>query len=295
MGKLSQLLGSVRNHPVNRGRKFSSVLRVLWWQVISRLFSEPKTIRFVNGTKLKVSRGMRGATGVIYNGLPEFEDMSFVLHLLRENDMFFDVGANVGVYSVMAAGGCKAKAYCFEPVPSAYQALCVNLELNNLKGKVEPVQCGVGEEKGSLKFATTFDTMNHVIAPGQEHLPSVEVPIIQLDDYNDQNPIMLKIDVEGFELAALRGAGKLLSNPALKVILVELNGLGKKYGFSDDEVAECLESSGFRPHQYDPFNRALKFLSSYVKGDNTLYVRDIEFVTQRLADANPYSIGNFRL
>lgn len=48
---------------------------------------------------------MRGATGNVYVGLHEFESMGFVLHVLRSSSAFIDVGANVGAYTVLAAGG----------------------------------------------------------------------------------------------------------------------------------------------------------------------------------------------
>lgn len=48
---------------------------------------------------------MTGATGNWYCGLQEYEDMSFVLHALRPGDLFVDVGANIGSYSILAAGG----------------------------------------------------------------------------------------------------------------------------------------------------------------------------------------------
>jgi thymidylate synthase len=63
---------------------------------------------------------MTGATGNIYAGLHEFEDMAFLLHLLRSEDMFADVGSNIGSYTILASGVVGAKSVAFEPVPSTY-------------------------------------------------------------------------------------------------------------------------------------------------------------------------------
>lgn len=56
---------------------------------------------WIEGARLMVRNGMTGATGNIYCGLHEFTDMSFVLHLLRPDDLFVDVGANIGSYTVL--------------------------------------------------------------------------------------------------------------------------------------------------------------------------------------------------
>lgn len=52
---------------------------------------------------------MTGATGNIYVGLHEFEDMAFLLHVLRRTDLFVDVGANIGSYTILAGGAAGAK------------------------------------------------------------------------------------------------------------------------------------------------------------------------------------------
>ncbi len=59
---------------------------------------------------------MTGATGNIYAGLHEFDDMAFFLHLLRPEDMFADVGSNIGSYTILASGVVGAKSVAFEPV-----------------------------------------------------------------------------------------------------------------------------------------------------------------------------------
>ena len=116
-------LSSVRNtvsyilrHPLNRGRPARALSRFIGWQVQSRLTS-PIAVPFVDGTRLLVSRGMTGATGNIYCGLTDFEEMAFVMHALRPDDLFLDVGANVGSYTVIAAGAAGAKPPRFRASP----------------------------------------------------------------------------------------------------------------------------------------------------------------------------------
>ncbi len=61
-------------------------------------------VHWIGGTRLAARRGMTGLTGNIYAGLHEFADMAFLLHFLRPSDLFADVGANVGSYTILASG-----------------------------------------------------------------------------------------------------------------------------------------------------------------------------------------------
>jgi hypothetical protein len=103
------------SHPLNRGRPLSALGRFAAWQIASRLRSEIE-FELIEGAKLIVSRGMTGATGNIYCGLHEFVEMGFLLHLLRPDDLFLDVGANIGTYTILGAGVCKARTIAFEPI-----------------------------------------------------------------------------------------------------------------------------------------------------------------------------------
>ena len=62
----------------------------------------PVVVNYINDSRLLVQTGMTGATGNIYTGLHEFEDMGFALHFLQEGDYFIDLGVNVGSYTVLA-------------------------------------------------------------------------------------------------------------------------------------------------------------------------------------------------
>lgn len=95
MGFLDTVSFIVR-HPFCRNRPLSSLAHFAKWQIGSRLVPGPVAVEFVNGAKLLAEPGMTGATGNVYVGLHEFEDMAFVLHFLRPDDLFVDVGANIG-------------------------------------------------------------------------------------------------------------------------------------------------------------------------------------------------------
>jgi FkbM family methyltransferase len=234
-------------------------------------------------------RGLHGITGNIYTGLHEFEEMSFLLHLLRETDCFFDIGANVGSYTILAAGVCAAKTYSFEPVPATFRILAANVRLNQLTKGARLINAAVGSDETTLRFTSRQDATNHVIAQTETDEDGIMVPVVKIDDYRAAVPLLLKIDVEGFETEVLRGAKQLLEQESMKAIIIELNGSGKRYNFNEDLIHQQLTNLGFTPYHYEPFSRTLTRLNSYGHS-NTLYLRDLPFIRKRINSAKKFQM-----
>lgn len=83
----------------------------------------------------------------------------------------------------------------------------------------------------------------------------------------------MKIDVEGFEKEVLAGAKQTLSDPALKALLVELNGAGHAYGYADKAIHESLLALGFKLHAYSIEKRSAVVLDTHRENGNTLCLR----------------------
>ena len=96
---------------------------------------------------------------------------------------------------------------------------------------------GLAEQKSSINFSSNLDALNHVVLQEKHNTSVVKVDVSKLDDILDHKcPIVIKIDVEGYELQVLNGAKKILDNPSLIAVIVELNGVGKRYGVDDEEI-----------------------------------------------------------
>lgn len=93
---LIQILKFITSHPLTKEHKINAIKRFVKWQINARLNPYPVIYPFVNESKLIISKGLTGATGNLYTGLHEFTDMSFLLHFLRSEDLFIDIGANIG-------------------------------------------------------------------------------------------------------------------------------------------------------------------------------------------------------
>jgi FkbM family methyltransferase len=291
-------LSFIARHPLNRDRRAAALLTFLRWQVGSRLLPGPVAVPFVDDTHLLVQPGMRGATGNIYCGLHEFEDMGLVLHALRPGDVFVDVGANVGSYTVLAAGACGANVVAAEPGPSAFHHLIENIRLNALHDRVRPENVAVGAKGGTVRFSAELDTVNHVLTESEVAERShIDVPIRTLDTLvADRSATLIKIDTEGYETAVVAGAERVLASATTIAVLMELNGSGDRYGFDEAALHQQMLAYGYAPYRYDPLTRMLTALASknHLSG-NTLYVRRPDLLTERVRSAPRHRVHNTTL
>ncbi len=135
-----------------------------------------------------------------------------------------------------------------------------------------------------------MDAVNHVLADGEQG-PSIRVPVVPLDGVlAGRVPALIKIDVEGHELAVLMGAQATLADTRLKAVLMETNGSGARYGIEDSQLLEAMAAHGFAPYGYDPASRRLQPWSTSM--GNTVFVRDVAFVEARTASSRKYRLVN---
>jgi len=291
MKKLLKIIRYINLHPLAGRHKLKAYAKLLHWQIWQLFFRRPKNMKLIHGVKMRMSKGMSGATGNIYTGLHEFNDMGFTMHLLREGDLFFDIGANVGSYTMLASGVCGAKTVAFEPVPSTYKSLSDNIHLNHLEGLVHAENTALGASVGTITFTSSLDARNHVLPDWITDVPSTEVPVCRADDFKDEYgvPVLVKMDVEGFEWEVLMGMHSLLASHDLKAVILELNTSSMRYGHEDQQIHQFMLNQGFTPIGYDPFNRLIQKLDSY-GSHNTIYVRDLDWTTSRLEISKPFRI-----
>lgn len=271
---LSQTLRFILNHPMNRDRPVSALTRYAKWQVQSRI-RDQVVFDWIDGARLVVQSGMTGATGNIYCGLHEYADMAFVLHLLRENDLFLDLGANIGSYTVLASKVCGARSISVEPDPGTLVFLRRNVEANGIEDRVEIAETALGAEHRIARFSIGYDTTNRVVDEGSK--VGREVSLMPLDAIvGDRRPTMIKMDVEGYEAEVLKGARETLKKDTLLAVETET---------SDTVVIDALTEAGFERWYYDPARRELSNEPLGISSSNALYLRDVQRVRGRVAEA----------
>jgi FkbM family methyltransferase len=275
--ELWELLKYWRKHPLASNDYWGTVGRFLRWQVGARLIRAPIIYNWIDDARLVVEKGMTGATMNMYCGLHEFHDMAFVLHFIKPGDRFLDIGANVGSYTVLAGKICGARVISIEPVPGTFEKLIRNVKINGLEDRVVSIQVGVGPVDGELiKFTSDNDTMNQVASAGYSG-GVVDVQIRTLNNISDGfSAVMWKMDVEGFEEAALMGGLTALQNPEL--LVVQLEGIS-------GSIIDCMHGAGFCRYTYDPRARELAVYNDENPGHNWLWIKNKEVVEARCAQS----------
>ena len=174
--------------------------------------------------------------------------------LAQRSEVIFDVGANVGIYSLAAiSANPGAKLHAFEPTPEIAEQLRRTKALNALtnlviaetavcdtSGQARLVRCDGGEGNGGMNFIVEIDSVSD----------SDLVESTSLDDYCRRNGIdridLMKVDVQGFEPDVLRGASDLLSRGQIGHLFIELNWGPPGASSPADDLVVLLEQHGFQ-------------------------------------------------
>ena len=139
-------------------------------------------------------------------GVYEYEKQQLITRVVQPNTVFYDVGANVGFYTLLGSRLVGAgKVFAFEPLAKNLEYLNRHLALNHIQN-VEVLDVAVSGENGSARFEVeATGSMGHL-----SHGGTVKVQTATLDSLLEQGRILppnyIKMDIEGAELAALRGA-----------------------------------------------------------------------------------------
>lgn len=274
LNSLRDIARFLATHPLSRDAPSTAWMRFLTWQVRGRL-SRDVVADWIEGQKLVVNRGMAGATGNLYVGLHEFEEMGFLLHVLRASDVFLDIGANVGSYTVLASGVCGGRTIAFEPDPISAARLSRNVSANALEQRVEIRRVALGDHCGRAAFTTGRDTMNRFAGANDAGAQWVRVTTLDAE-IGAAQPCLMKVDVEGFETQVLRGAAQTLRAASVKAIIIESVTM---------ESLALLSGAGFTQARYDPFRRALTRGAGTPGPLNALFVRDWDETATRVASA----------
>lgn len=169
---------------------------------------------------------------------------------LREDDIVYDIGANIGMYTCFVAQRLPAEnVIAFEPYPKNADALEANLSLNDTAAAV--VEKALADTSGTTDLAVRSAIAGegrHALDTGGAE-QTIEVPVTTGDDIAGQTepaPSIVKIDVEGSELRVLEGFAETLSSQACRCCYVEVHpDRLQKFGDSVDAVTDFLTEVGF--------------------------------------------------
>jgi FkbM family methyltransferase len=190
----------------------------------------------------------------------DIEETKFIRQKVRDTDICFDVGANVGYYTLLLAKICsKGQVHSFEPVPLNCHLLGINLLTNHIDNVVVN-QNALGDSQKEVDFMITEDAAySSFVDTGRKPVTAtMRVQMETLDNYCRQRGIsqidFLKIDVEGAESKVVEGAGPILEDPRRRprLVMLELNeAMLCKHGSSILRVLAQMQAFGYWPFVYD--------------------------------------------
>jgi FkbM family methyltransferase len=184
----------------------------------------------------------------------EPETVAWIEEHVRPGDVLYDVGANVGAYSLIAAkhSDGRVRVFAFEPSFATYDELCRNVVLNHCEASIVPLLMCLTEAPGFVTFGHSSlepGSALHITGDAPTAAGSVydqQVPGFSIDALVTQLacpvPHHIKIDVDGGELGVLRGATRTIETGDVRTIQVEVSPQEP----SADAVRGMLESMGFR-------------------------------------------------
>jgi FkbM family methyltransferase len=164
--------------------------------------------------------------------------VQWILDRMKPGDVLYDVGANVGAYSLIAAVQVQrnAKVYAFEPSFATFQQLCRNVVLNQCQDAVIPHMLALSSGTGMARFnhaslqgGTSLHTLGEAVDyKGEQFKPiyTQEMLSFSIDDlvarFGFAPPTLMKIDVDGTELDIIEGTAQLLSGSSLRSVILEI-------------------------------------------------------------------------
>jgi FkbM family methyltransferase len=177
----------------------------------------------------------------------------FIKNQLYEGEIFVDIGANVGLYSLVASRlvGKSGKVIAFEPASKSFLRLLKNISLNGITNII-PERLAVIDKstRADLYISGSQNMgMSSIYHHDSETGISEKVEAISLDDYIEKKGIsrisLIKIDIEGSEFLALKGMQKVLTIIRPKILVELKEETLKNSGYTEKDVISFLEKAGY--------------------------------------------------
>lgn len=215
MLRVEKTVGFARNLGFSRDNRLLSRLRPGYEKLLNLLTMGRGVPRTINQDEtIRVSASHRYLSEDYEPGA-----YAFLKQHIRRGDVVLDVGAHVGMYSVLFGRwvGAKGQVYAFEPSPATVPLLMTHLRINDIESRVTVVATAMGQQIGEATFYTHGTHCQNTFCPTAPNLPSnrdeTTVPIDTIDHFcgvRGLQPDWVKIDVEGYELPVLRGMIQIL-------------------------------------------------------------------------------------
>ncbi len=265
------IIDSLRRPDVRRNPPLA-VLKRIWWKIRWFLNQQLFRTRLFDGTPILGAK--TGSTALIYyQGVSEPETMLVYTRYLKSGMVVFDVGAHIGEYTVVAAEkvGPRGKVYAFEPQPELVDVIQKNIQQRGFQNVIASAQA-LSDQSGTAAFRVPTERTKAALETDSNVSPTYEVSLTTIDDYCLVQGIsqidLIKMDIEGAELWALKGAANLLSQPSTTspIIIFEYNQQAyQRFGYTIDDIQGFLTHYQYFIYTFDEKGHYHPFSATEIK------------------------------
>jgi FkbM family methyltransferase len=284
----NKTINYIWSHPNCQEHKIQSVSKFIGWQFYKRITHKYLDLQLLPQVKLRCYPDSYSAASALYCGLYDYNEMNFLLRYLRPEDSFLDIGANIGIYTLLAASVISSGTiHSFEVLPKNYQRLQENIKLNNFE-QVKIYNIAVSDKKGNIFLhLAEGDSMPFITNKATDKTITVSTDTLDnlLAEQNLNNLTLAKIDIEGAELLAFQGAINLFKKQLPPVWIMEINNTVSNFGHHKEEIIEFLNSCGYKLYSYRADTNQINLINlEQQEGNNVLAIANsaLDMVRDRL-------------
>jgi len=234
--------------------------RMIWWNTLK---NKKEYFTYPLQRKIKINLYFDSELcRLIYCDNFEWSERQFLNNYLKSGDVFVDIGANIGLFTLIASHsvGNKGKIYSFEPCLKTFQRLIQNTQLNRIKN-TQCIRLALSDHRGQTQMNVSLDGYNAWNSIGQptagRFFTTETVDVTTWDDFVHEHHLagrvtMMKIDVEGWESRVLSGGIETLSRADAPDLQVEFTDkAAESANTSCQALYRQLEGLGYRMFVYD--------------------------------------------
>jgi FkbM family methyltransferase len=251
---------------------FFGITKYFIWQIIRLLNSFPRIITFSNSKILILDKNIanQGGTKLYTCGSYDSDNMPFIKDIMNiYKNGFYDIGANLGVYTIYISELSDVQCVSIEPHPYTYNCLLINQYLNNRRN-ITSYNIAVGDCTASVKFSDVpGSSINKVMGDKTDLNPYIFVKQRILKDIISETqitPSVIKIDTEGYEYPVLSGIKEYLKD--IKILVLEITE-------NIAEISKLLDEYFTGPFYIDYKNKKLNKNQYY--NEDPVFINKLNF------------------